>query len=100
MDQASNVIAFPSDRASPPLVERHPLVQSVTAVMTSLGELARQIEKWPMDPEDKWRMLHTIRALALQACELQLLAVTEVTDPTKFRADLDRVMSALRLPER
>ncbi|WP_439605130.1 hypothetical protein [Shinella sp.] len=64
--------------------------------MVSLGNLARQVEKWPMDSDLKMRTLNMIRALALQACELQLLAVTEVWDPAKFRGDLDRVMSALR----
>lgn len=99
MDQASNVIAFPIDRPPPRLGDTHPLVKSVTDAMTALGALARQIEKWPIDSDDKRRMLNTIRALALQACELQLVAVTELADSAKFRADLDRVMSALRLPE-
>jgi hypothetical protein len=99
LDQTLNVIAFPLDRQAPSPTDTHPLVKSVTEVMVSLGNLARQIEQWPMDPDDKWRMLNTIRALALQACELQLVAVTEVADPAKFRSDLDRVMTALRPPE-
>jgi hypothetical protein len=99
VDQASNVIAFPIDRPPSRLGETHPLVKSITNAMTALGALAQQIEKWPMDADDKWRMLNTIRALALQTCELQLVAVAEVADQAKFREDLDRVTSALRLPE-
>jgi hypothetical protein len=97
--EAPNVIAFPTDRQTAAPIDTHPLVKSVTEVMTSLGNFARQVEKWPMEPEAKMRMLHTIRGLALQACELQLAAVTEVTDAAKFRSDLDRVMTALRMPE-
>lgn len=100
MDQALNVIAFPAQRHTAPQGETHPLVKSVTEVMMSLGNLARQIEKWPMDPDAKLHMLGSIKNLALKACELQLAAVTEVTDAEKFRADLDRVMSKLRVPEK
>lgn len=78
--EASNVIAFPIDRQT-----THPLVKSVTEVMIGLGNLARQIESWPMDHEAKLSMLSTIKTVALQACELQLAAVSEATDSEKFR---------------
>ena len=96
---ATNIIAFPTKPETAAPGDTHPLVKSVSEVITSIGELARQVEKWPMEPEAKMRVLHTIRGLALQACELQLVAVTEVTGAAKFRADLDRVMSALRSPD-
>ena len=97
LDQALNVIAFPTNRQIVAPGETHPLVKSVTEIMISLGNLARQIEKWPMDADAKLHMLSSIKKLALQACELQLVAVTEVTEPERFRADLDRVMSTLRM---
>jgi hypothetical protein len=97
--KAPTVIAFPTDRQTPASNDAHPVVKCVTEVMVSLGNLAHQIEKWPMEPDAKLRMLNTIKSLALQACELQLAAVAEVTDRDRFRADLDGVMSALRLPE-
>jgi hypothetical protein len=95
MDQASSVIEFPT----PPFANTtHPLVKQVTDALVSLGHLARQIEKWPIDDEPKLRMLDAIKSAALHACQLQLAAVTEIADAEKFRADVTRVMEALSPP--
>lgn len=53
MDKAPTVIPFPRLPPRELADEKHPIVKSVTEVLIALGDLAQQIEKWPMDPEAK-----------------------------------------------
>jgi hypothetical protein len=97
MNPASNVLQFPVvPRLPPQQTNTHPVVKAVTEIITSLGTLAKQVETWPIDKDDKLQVMAEIRSAALTACELQLSAVGEVEAPEKFKADVERVMRLLR----
>jgi hypothetical protein len=68
-------------------------------VMATLGHLVKQIEKWPMDERAKEKMLISAKSLALQACALQLAAVDDRLDFETYRAEVDRIIGSVGIPE-
>jgi uncharacterized small protein (DUF1192 family) len=96
MSMAANVIQFPVIPRLARAETTHPVVLGVTEVVKALGRLASDINQWPVERKAKLRMLQAVRAAALEACELQLLAVAELTEADIFRADLERLTRMLR----